>query len=81
MPTAPGHFSALGMLMSDVRHDLVRTSLMGLAGDDAPARTAAIWDELEGEMLAAFARRADRRRATSGSCAAPTCATSARSTP
>ena len=55
VPTAPGHFSALGMLMSDVRHDVVRTSLMGLAGDDAPARTEAIWGELEGEMLAAFA--------------------------
>ena len=34
VPTAPGHFSALGMLMSDIRHDLVRTSLMRL---DAPA--------------------------------------------
>lgn len=27
VPMAPGHFSALGMLLSDIRHDLVRVSL------------------------------------------------------
>jgi N-methylhydantoinase A len=55
VPTAPGHFSALGMLMSDIRHDLVRTSLMRLDAPEAPERTGAIWAELEELMTATFA--------------------------
>ena len=55
VPLAPGHFSALGMLMSDIRHDLVRTSLMRLDAADTPERTGAIWTELEGLMAATFA--------------------------
>jgi N-methylhydantoinase A len=35
IPVAPGHFSALGMLLSDIRHDLVRVSLSSAAELDA----------------------------------------------
>ena len=55
VPTAPGHFSALGMLMSDIRHDFVRTSLMQLNAPQTPERTGAIWAELEQLMTATFA--------------------------
>jgi N-methylhydantoinase A len=54
VPRAPGHFSALGMLMSDLRHDLVRTRLERLdaiAGDEVDA----VWRELEERMLETFA--------------------------
>jgi N-methylhydantoinase A len=54
VPNAPGHFSALGMLMSDIRHDLVRTSLMALHGPDSADRAGAVWEELERHMRQAF---------------------------
>jgi N-methylhydantoinase A len=34
IPRVPGHFSALGMLMSDLRHDYVRTYYKSLADSD-----------------------------------------------
>jgi N-methylhydantoinase A len=34
VPRVPGHFSALGMLMSDLRHDYVRTYYKSLADSD-----------------------------------------------
>jgi N-methylhydantoinase A len=55
VPTAPGHFSALGMLMSDIRHDLVRTSLMRLDAPETGERTGTIWAELEATMTTTFA--------------------------
>jgi N-methylhydantoinase A len=54
VPRAPGHFSALGMLMSDLRHDLVRTRLQRLDDIDA-AEVDGVWRELEERMLATFA--------------------------
>jgi N-methylhydantoinase A len=54
IPRAPGHFSALGMLMSDLRHDFVRTHVTG-AGVAGADMLAGIWAELEGELVAAFA--------------------------
>jgi N-methylhydantoinase A len=54
IPRAPGHFSALGMLMSDLRHDLVRTRLERL-DDIAAAEVDGVWRELEERMLATFA--------------------------
>jgi N-methylhydantoinase A len=54
IPRAPGHFSALGMLMSDLRHDLVRTRLERL-DDIAGAEVDGVWRELEERMLATFA--------------------------
>ncbi len=55
VPLAPGHFSALGMLMSDIRHDLVRTSLMRLEAPDTAERSGSIWTELEQLMVETFA--------------------------
>lgn len=55
VPRAPGHFSALGMLMSDMRHDLVRTAILGIDDVAAERTAAAIWDELTQRMLATFA--------------------------
>jgi N-methylhydantoinase A len=45
IPNLPAHFSALGMLMSDVRHDFVRTHYRILLDSD-PAETRAIYAEL-----------------------------------
>ncbi|MEN3280035.1 MAG: N-methylhydantoinase, partial [Solirubrobacteraceae bacterium] len=54
VPRAPGHFSALGMLMSDLRHDLVRTRLERLDDIDG-AEVDGVWRELEQRMRATFA--------------------------
>ncbi len=54
VPVAPGAFSAFGMLVSDVRHDMVRTRLHQMEGAD-PEVLAALFAELEaeaGELLA-----------------------------
>ncbi len=40
IPNLPAHFSALGMLMSDVRHDYVRTCYQMLEDADFPALVA-----------------------------------------
>lgn len=54
VPPAPAHFSAWGMLVSDLRHDLVQTRLMRTAQMDmAGFRTA--WIELEEKMREIFA--------------------------
>jgi N-methylhydantoinase A len=45
IPNLPAHFSALGMLMSDVRHDFVRTYYRPLAQIDF-AEIASIYEEL-----------------------------------
>jgi N-methylhydantoinase A len=51
IPRVPGHFSALGMLMSDLRHDYVRTYYKPLADSDFRA-IATIFDEMVGEARA-----------------------------
>lgn len=48
IPPAPGNFSALGLIMSDVRHDLVQSRFVRLADLD-PAGYAAIFAGLEAE--------------------------------
>ncbi len=48
IPRVPGHFSALGMLMSDLRHDYVRTYYKALADSDF-GDISAIFDEMIGE--------------------------------
>jgi N-methylhydantoinase A len=48
IPRAPGHFSACGMLFSDLRYDYVRTWFTSLAELDFD-RFEAIFAELEGE--------------------------------
>ncbi|HWK14214.1 MAG TPA: hydantoinase/oxoprolinase family protein [Rhizobiaceae bacterium] len=48
IPNLPAHFSALGMLMADVRHDYVRTYYQRLTNSD-PREIVAIYDELIGE--------------------------------
>jgi N-methylhydantoinase A len=53
IPPAPGHFSAWGMLASDLRQDLVQTRLARLDGLD-PQELAGIWSGLEGRLLDAF---------------------------
>jgi N-methylhydantoinase A len=52
VPRVPGHFSALGMLLADLRHDYVRTYYKSLNGCDFAAIDA-IYDELiaEGRAL------------------------------
>jgi len=51
IPRVPGHFSALGMLLSDLRHDFVRTYYKPLAECDFAA-LGAIFAEMENEARA-----------------------------
>jgi N-methylhydantoinase A len=53
VPLFPSHFSALGMLLADERHDFVRTHYSDLAGVDFAALTT-IHDEMAKEALAAL---------------------------
>jgi N-methylhydantoinase A len=53
VPRAPGQFSAWGMLMTNLRHDFIRTRLIGC--DPAHlAAIAALFADLEGEARAQF---------------------------
>jgi N-methylhydantoinase A len=54
IPPAPAHFSAWGMLMSDIRHDLVQTKPVRLDGV-AMAELEAIWAEMEQQLQETFA--------------------------
>jgi N-methylhydantoinase A len=54
VPPSPGHFSAWGMLMSDLRHDLVQTRF-ARAGDVDLDELTGIWRELEERLRATFA--------------------------
>ena len=51
IPRSPGHFSAFGMLFSDLRYDYVRSRFMRLA-DAEFASIEAVYAELEAEGLA-----------------------------
>jgi N-methylhydantoinase A len=55
VPTAPGNFSAFGSLISDLRHDHVRTRLVSTRQGDF-AEVEAIFGELEAEARATLAR-------------------------
>lgn len=54
VPVAPGAFSALGMLLSDARHDYVRTFLTPTSGAD-PQVMEAQFGEMESEALRTLA--------------------------
>jgi N-methylhydantoinase A len=53
VPPAPGHFSAWGMLASDLRHDEVQTHFARAAQTDAEELDE-IWRELESRLEATF---------------------------
>ena len=55
IPRSPGHFSAFGMLFSDLRYDYVRSRFMRLADADF-AEIEAIYTELENEGRAEIDR-------------------------
>jgi N-methylhydantoinase A len=59
IPPAPGHFSALGMLLGDVRADAVRTHV----GPLDPATIQPLFDELETEAAGELEQEAGGRRA------------------
>ena len=82
IPRAPGHFSAYGMLVADLRRDFVDTWFTPLADG---RRSPTIEADLRRDG-AARTRRRSRRAALAlaehrGRSAPPTCAMSARSTP
>jgi N-methylhydantoinase A len=54
VPVAPAHFSAWGMLMSDIRHDLVQTRLVRSDRMDISALTET-WREMEARLHEVFA--------------------------
>ncbi len=51
VPTFPGHFSALGMLLADIRHDFVRTVYRRLDEMD-PAELLGVVDQLRADATA-----------------------------
>jgi N-methylhydantoinase A len=53
VPNHPGHFSAWGMLMSDLRHDLVQTRFVR-AAEVGVAELGDFWRDLERRMLEIF---------------------------
>ena len=55
VPIAPGVTSALGLLMADLRHDLVRTVLL-TSSEATPSDLGAIYSELEAAALAQMDR-------------------------
>ncbi len=55
VPVAAGTFSAVGMLMTRLRADWVRTKLLPAVAESEPA-AAAVWAALEDEARAHFAR-------------------------
>lgn len=56
VPPAPGVTSALGLLLSDYRHDRIQTALLELDRTDVPReageRLTAIYEQLEAQVLA-----------------------------
>jgi N-methylhydantoinase A len=54
VPPHPGHFSAWGMLASDLRHDLVQTHF-ARSEDLTTDELAAFWEELESRLETTFA--------------------------
>ena len=54
VPNFPGHFSAWGMLMSDLRHDLVQTRFVRIHEVGLGDLTT-VWQRLEERMLEIFA--------------------------
>lgn len=63
VPEQPGVFSAVGLVMADIRHDFVRTQVLRGAEISAE-QLASLYQELEAEALEALARDgvADERR-------------------
>jgi N-methylhydantoinase A len=55
VPDAPGVFSALGLVMADIRHDFVQTHLAEVVGV-TPERFAALFAELEAQGVEALVR-------------------------
>jgi N-methylhydantoinase A len=53
IPSSPGHFSAWGMLASDLRQDLVQTRFARIESLDGE-ELASIWSDLEGRLLEIF---------------------------
>ncbi len=64
VPIAPGVTSAMGLLMADLRHDLVRTALLSSV-DAAPADLGEVYAELESEALAQMEREGVSREEVS----------------
>ena len=60
VPRVPGHFSALGMLMADLRHDYVRTYYKRARRASDSARSGAIFDEMVDDGRSAAGRRRHR---------------------
>ncbi len=80
IPRAPGHFSAYGMLVADLRRDFVHTWFTPLA-EASFAEMEAIFAEMEARGRETVTRGRTTLNEHRGARAAPTCAMSARSTP
>ena len=68
VPLFPSHFSALGMLLADERHDFIRTFYSDLASLDFAALLA-VHDEMAEEARRACATHATPRRRSRSTCA------------
>ena len=73
VPLFPSHFSALGMLLADERHDFVRTYLLATSRASTSASCAKVYDEMATEARGESAQRQDaeeRRPARPALCRA-----------
>ena len=81
IPRAPGHFSAYGMLVADLRRDFVNTWFTPLADASFADMEKIFTKRWSGAAAPASAMRPCRSAGIVVARAAPTCAMSARSTP
>src|ERR1700675_3318420 len=61
VPLFPSHFSALGMLLADERHDFIRTYFADLAGIDF-AQLVSVYEEMRKEAMGALRHARDAER-------------------
>jgi N-methylhydantoinase A len=61
VPLFPSHFSALGMLLADERHDFIRTYYSDLANVDFPALVA-VYEEMNQQAQASLRHNRDAER-------------------
>ncbi|HEX4832614.1 MAG TPA: hydantoinase/oxoprolinase family protein [Trebonia sp.] len=63
IPMLPGHFSALGMLLADIRHEQVRTiyrEIAGIAGDELISVADEVRDHIAGLLTAELIAAGDQ---------------------
>ena len=61
VPLYPGVYSAMGLLMSDVKHDYIRSKMAGLGQSTPDGNRQYVFAELESQRRATCATKVSRR--------------------